>query len=95
MSRSHDDVVAQRWASLSTDRSRQREIFEHAYALALQIIDLPEKSGLASAQLAELSGVDQADIDAIERGSTSVSVASLQRLAGALDADVRLVERRS
>jgi transcriptional regulator with XRE-family HTH domain len=43
--------------------------------------------------VAERAGIDQADTSRIERGSTSPTARTLQRLADALDADVRLVAR--
>jgi transcriptional regulator with XRE-family HTH domain len=39
--------------------------------------------------------MDQADISRIERGSTSPTARTLQRIGEALDADVRLVARAS
>lgn len=59
----------------------------------MQIVELREKHGLTQAQLAERSGVNQADISCIERGSTSPTAKRLQRIADALDADVCLVTR--
>jgi ribosome-binding protein aMBF1 (putative translation factor) len=63
------------------------------YDIALQVIDLRRRRGLTQRQLAERCGIDQADISRIERGSTSPTAISLQRIAEALDADLRLVSR--
>ncbi len=71
------------------------EVFEQAYDIAVQIIELRERHGLTQAELAERCGVDQGDISRIERGSTSPTARTLQRIAEALDADVRLVDRAS
>jgi DNA-binding XRE family transcriptional regulator len=90
---SYDDIMARRCARLSPEAAAQREIFERAYDVAVQVIDLREKHGLTQAQLAERCGVDQADISRIERGSTSPTTRTLQRIAEALEADVRLVSR--
>jgi transcriptional regulator with XRE-family HTH domain len=68
-------------------------IFEQAYDIAVQIVDLRERHGLTEAELAERCGMDQADISRIERGSTSHTTRTLLRIAEALDADVRLVAR--
>lgn len=95
MSRAYDDVVASRRAQLSPDAVAQGEIFVEAYKIAVQVMDLREKHGLTQAQLAQLSGMSQADISRIERGSTSPTTRTLQRIADALDADVRLVARAS
>jgi transcriptional regulator with XRE-family HTH domain len=70
-----------------------RHVFGQAYAAAMQVVEPREDHGLTQAQLAERSGVNQADISRIERGSTSPTAKTLQRIAEALDADVRLVVR--
>ncbi|MGH8952855.1 MAG: helix-turn-helix domain-containing protein [Acidimicrobiia bacterium] len=59
----------------------------------MQIVDLRERHGLTQAELAERCGMDQADISRIESGSTSPTARTLQRIAAALDADLRLVAR--
>ena len=95
MARSYNDVTAERRARLSAEARRQRAIFEPAYDVAVQVIELREKHGLTQAELAERCGIDQGDISRIERGSTSPTARTLQRIADALSADVRLVERAS
>ena len=95
MARSYQDVTADRRARLSPEARAQREIFERAYEIAVQIIELREEHGLTQAELAERCGIDQGDISRIERGSTSPTARTLQRIAEALDADVRLVARAS
>ena len=95
MTRSYKDTMTDRRARLATDSAAQQDIFEKAYDIALQVIDLREKHGLTQAQLAERCGIDQGDISRIERGSTSPTARTLQRIAEALDADVRLVARAS
>jgi XRE family transcriptional regulator, regulator of sulfur utilization len=72
-----------------------REVFERAYDIAVQVMELREKRGLTQAQLAERCGVDQADISRIERGATSPTARTLQRIGEALDADLLLVARAS
>ena len=93
MARSYKDVTAIRRERLSPTAKAHREIFEQAYDIAMQIVDLRERHGLTQAELAERCGMDQADISRIERGSTSPTASTLQRIAEALDADVRLVAR--
>lgn len=95
MPRSYKDVTADRRARLSPDAKADREVFEQAYDLAMQVIELRERHGLTQAGLAERCGMDQADISRIERGATSPTARTLQRIAEALDADVRLVGRAS
>lgn len=95
MARSYRDVMAEREARLSPDVQKELEVFEQAYDVALQVIELRERHGLTQAELARRCGIDQGDVSRIERGSTSPTARTLQRIADVLDADVRLVERRS
>ena len=95
MPRTYDEVSADRRARLSPGAREQRKVLEQAYDVALQVIELREKHGLTQAQLAERCGVDQGDISRIERGATSPTARTLQRIADVLNADVRLVDRAS
>jgi ribosome-binding protein aMBF1 (putative translation factor) len=95
MARSYQEVTADRRSRLVSGASAQREVFEQAYDIAMQIMELRERAGLTQVELAERCGVDQGDISRIERGSTSPTARTLQRIATALDADVRLVARAS
>ncbi len=95
MARSYKDVTADRRARLSPDAKADRKVFERAYDLAMQVIELREQHGLTQAELADRCGMDQGDVSRIERGSTSPTARTLQRIAEALDADVRLVGRAS
>ena len=49
--------------------------------------------GLTQRQLADMTGVPQADISRIERGAATPTEATLQRLASALDRRLALVEQ--
>lgn len=71
-----------------------RAVFEQAYGIARQVIELREKHQLTQVELAEKTGVPQAQISRIERGVISPTSATLARIAEALEADLRLVERR-
>ena len=95
MARSYEDVSARRRDELDANGRQQSEVFEQAYAIAMQVVELRERHGLTQTQLAERCGMDQADISRIERGSTSPTARILQRIAGALGADVKLVARAS
>jgi transcriptional regulator with XRE-family HTH domain len=59
----------------------------------VQIVALREQAGLTQVELAERTGISQADISRIERGATSPTAKTLQRIAEALNADVRLVAK--
>lgn len=93
MTRTYKDIVADRAARSAPQAAEQRKVFERAYDLALQVMELRARHGLTQEQLAERCGVDQGDISRIERGSTSPTARTLQRIAEALDADLRLVSR--
>jgi ribosome-binding protein aMBF1 (putative translation factor) len=95
MARNYQKVTAARRERLAPDTTASRQVFEQAYDIAVQIIELREHQGLTQADLAERSGIDQGDISRIERGSTSPTARTLQRIAEALDADVRLIARAS
>lgn len=93
MAPTYDDITKARRARLSPEAAEQGKVFEQAYDVALQLIELREHHGLTQAELADRCGIDQADISRIERGATSPTARTLQRIAAALDADVRLVAR--
>jgi ribosome-binding protein aMBF1 (putative translation factor) len=93
MTRGYHEIADERRARLAPEGLQRRKVFEQAYDVAVQLIELREKHGLTQAQLAERCGMDQGDISRIERGSTSPTSRTLQRIAEALDADLRLVER--
>jgi transcriptional regulator with XRE-family HTH domain len=93
MARSYKDVMAACRERLSSAAKTHRAVFDEAYDIAVQVIELRVRHGLSRAELAERCGMDQADISRIERGSTSPTARTLQRIAEALDADPRLVAR--
>lgn len=95
MARSYEEATAARRAQLSPEARLLGELLAQTYAIATQVIALREKHGLTQAELAERCGIDQADLSRIERGSTNPTARTLQRIAEALDADVRLVSRAS
>ena len=73
--------------------ARRGTVFDQAYGIACQVIELREKHNLAQVELAEKTGVPQAQISRIERGVVSPTSATLGKIAEALGADLRLVER--
>ena len=93
MSRTYDEVVTERRSHLDPDAIARGEVLAQAYSIAMQVAELREEHGLTQTQLAERCGVNQSDISRIERGSMSPTARTLQRIADALDADVRLVAR--
>jgi ribosome-binding protein aMBF1 (putative translation factor) len=93
MSKSSEEASAERRARLDPSAAAAREVFEKAYDIAMQIVALREQAGLTQVELAERTGISQADISRIERGATSPTAKTLQRIAEALNAEVRLVAK--
>lgn len=92
---SYEDAAALRRAKLSPKGRRQLRQFEQAATLAAQVLEFRTRSGLTQGELADRSGVTQADISRIERGSANPTEKTLCSIADALDADLCLVPRRS
>ena len=95
MARSYDEVVSTRRARLHPDVASQRVVFQRTHRIAMEVVALRLQHGLTQAELAGRCGMDQADVSRIERGSTDPSLLTLQGLAEALEADLRLVARAS
>jgi ribosome-binding protein aMBF1 (putative translation factor) len=93
MPKSYEEISAARRARLDPSAAAARDIFEKAYDIAMQIVALREQAGLTQVELSERTGISQADISRIERGATSPTARTLQRIAEALDAEVRLVAK--
>lgn len=93
MAPTYDEAVGPRRTRLDAAAVARGEVLAQAYDVAMQVVGLREKHGLTQAQLAERCGVNQADISRIERGASSPTARTLQRIADALEADVRLVAR--
>ena len=54
------------------------------------ILDARIRAGLTQVQLSEKSGISQADISRLEKGTRNPSLALLKRLADAMDAQLRI-----
>jgi DNA-binding XRE family transcriptional regulator len=93
VTRNYTEAVTGRRARLSGSATRQAEVFAGAYEIAVQVIELRQRRGMTQAELAAATGIDQGDISRIERGSVNPTEKTLVRIADALGADVRLVER--
>jgi DNA-binding XRE family transcriptional regulator len=69
------------------------EAFRFHFSLARQLAARRRERHLTQKQLAELSGIDQAEISRIERGQANPTTTTLGALARALGVDVQLVAR--
>ena len=95
MARTYEQATEKRRARLGVEAEAQAAVLAQAYDIAVQIVELRERHGLTQAELAERCGIDQGDISRIERGATSPTARTLQRIAEVLHADLRLVARAS
>ena len=93
MARTLDDYLQRSERANSPEASAARAVFDQAYGVARQVIELREKHHLTQVELAEKTGLPQAQISRIERGAVSPTSATLAKIAEALGADLRLVER--
>lgn len=66
------------------------DALEPEFAVMRAIIDARIESGLTQKQLSEKTGISQADISRIERGTANPSVRTLQRIAEALGRKVSI-----
>ena len=58
--------------------------------IAQAMIDARKESGLTQKQLSERTGIAQADISKLERGSANPSISTLKRLADAMDMTLKI-----
>ncbi len=93
MARTLNDYLERSGRANSAAVRDARSVFDQAYSLARQIVELREKHGLTQVQLSEATGIPQAQISKIERGVISPTSATLAKIAEALASDLRLVER--
>jgi len=93
MARTLDDYLQRSERANSPEVSAARAVFDQAYGVARQVIELREKHHLTQVELAEKAGLPQAQISRIERGAVSPTSATLAKIAEALGTDLRLVER--
>jgi DNA-binding XRE family transcriptional regulator len=91
--RTLSEYLKQSERASSSDVVEARAVFDQAYGIARQIIELREKHHLTQVELSEKTGIPQAQISRIERGAISPTSATLAKIAEALGADLRLVER--
>lgn len=91
--RSYEQASVSRRARMSGAAKWQQAAFEHAYDLAMQIVELRERREMTQVELSQLTGIDQGDISRIERGSANPTERTLAKIADALGAELRLVER--
>lgn len=94
MSTSFNDFMAEVEAEAQAEGPEavaELEALRLHYSLARQLSERRRERHLTQKQLAELTGIDQAEISRIERAQANPTMATLGALARALGVDVRLV----
>ena len=66
------------------------EALEPEFAIMQAMIDARKSNGMTQKQLAEATGINQADISKLERGSGNPSLRTLQRLAAGMGMRLKL-----
>jgi predicted transcriptional regulator len=66
------------------------EALEPEFVIMQAMIDARKSAGLTQKQLSERAGIAQGDISKMESGNANPSLRTLQRLAGAMNARVRI-----
>lgn len=74
-----DPAFREEWEALEPEREITR-----------QLVAARKARGLTQTELSEISGISQADICRLEKGTRNPSVALLKRLAKALDATLHI-----
>ena len=67
---------------------------EERQRIGIDIATLRTQKGMTQQQIAESAGLQRNHISRIEQGRYSVGVDTLQAIADALDADIRIVPRQ-
>ena len=66
------------------------DALEPEFAIMQAMLDARKATGMTQKQLAEATGINQADISKLERGSGNPSLRTLQRLAAGMGMRVKL-----
>ena len=69
---------------------REYEALDFEFQIIRAILNARQTKNITQKQLAELSGVNRADISKIERGNANPSVKTLKKIASALDMTVKI-----
>lgn len=91
MAKKFSEYARERRADQSAEGREAERVFRAAYAFGHAIHSARKARSLRQSDLAELSGIAQADISRIERGQIAPTVPTLLRLADALGAQIQFV----
>ncbi len=76
--------------NISVEGKIAQDVFSRAYSLSSAILEIRRLRSMSQSKLAELSGVQQADISRIENGSKSPSMPTFFKLLDAMGVTVKL-----
>jgi len=88
MSNSFDDFLKEQLQD--AEFRAEYEALEPEFAIMQAMIDARKATGMTQKQLAEATGINQADISKLERGSANPSIRTLQRLAAGMGMRLKL-----
>lgn len=91
MTKTFADYARERRAQMGPEGREAERIFRAAYEFGQVIYGARKARGLRQADLADLSGIAQADISRIERGQIAPTTPTLLKLAEALGAQIQFV----
>ena len=69
---------------------QEYDALEPEFAIIQALIDARKASGLTQKQLAEITGIAQADISKLENGNANPSLRTLQRLASGMGTSLKI-----
>ena len=85
-----DQYIEKHQRNISADGKIAQDVFSRAYSLSSAILELRQLKSMSQSRLAELSGVQQADISRIESGSKSPSMPTFFKLLDAMGVTLKL-----
>ena len=91
MAKTFDEHARERRARMGPEGKAAERVFRAAYAFCQVIYSARKARNLRQSDLAELSGIPQADISRIERGQIAPTTPTLFKLAEALGAEIQFV----
>ena len=86
--RNYKDALAERMKD--PEFKKEYEALEPEFAIIQEIIEARKELGLTQKQLAERSGITQADISRLENGNANPSIRTLKKLAAALNRKLKI-----
>ncbi len=83
-----DDFLAEQLKN--SDFKKEYDALEPEFAIIQAMIDARKNSGITQKQLAERTGINQADISRLENGNANPSIRTLKKLADGLNMRLKI-----